>query len=440
MKVIRTLSATLVLVCCMSFLTFAQSARADILADGMCALKSDGKLICWSSGDSWDDTIFNQFKNSDESKRPKFPEVAGMTSPKISGIEMDTQTGLYCVLVSITGSYYGENPYRTRCWGSGYQNGEIAKKIDTVWMDSSRSYLLNIFVRSLSLQGGSACAVIGARSSSFDATKDGTLKCFGKMERSKVPTSDYKFKVVETAGSAACAIDETAKLTCWGSYISVPRDLGLVSSISLTNASVCAVTQVGTLRCWHYGDDNLEVTLPSYTQNPGSVVTVRQRDVRICVIDNLSSLRCFNRENSTDLFVPSDLGKVTEVSLGRVSLCAVKTNGKVRCWKWDKSDVNLPVELNYVSGFPKMFTSAPVPTITGTPLVGKKLSASSGDWGEEVTFKYQWLRNDKAIKGASNAYYSVTKADKGGKISVQITGNKDGFSPLTKTSKQIVIK
>jgi hypothetical protein len=52
-------------------------------------------------------------------------------------------------------------------------------------------------------------------------------------------------------------------------------------------------------------------------------------------------------------------------------------------------------------------TSA-TPKISGAEKVGKKLS-------------YQWLRNGKAIKGATK---SVDKADKGKKVTVSVQGSK----------------
>ena len=81
------------------------------------------------------------------------------------------------------------------------------------------------------------------------------------------------------------------------------------------------------------------------------------------------------------------------------------------------------------------FIKAPVPTIKGTAVVGKKLTAYVGTWQDGTAISYQWKRNGVAITGATRGTYVLTKADKGKAITVAITGTQEFFTPLTKTSK-----
>jgi len=75
------------------------------------------------------------------------------------------------------------------------------------------------------------------------------------------------------------------------------------------------------------------------------------------------------------------------------------------------------------------------PKIKGKPKVGKKLTAKPGSWGPgEVKLSYQWLRNGKAIKGATGKKYKLTKKDKGKKLQVRVTGKKPGFATEKVTS------
>ncbi|MFT4218099.1 MAG: hypothetical protein QM619_13085, partial [Micropruina sp.] len=81
--------------------------------------------------------------------------------------------------------------------------------------------------------------------------------------------------------------------------------------------------------------------------------------------------------------------------------------------------------------------SAPAPTITGTTKVGQTLTANPGTWTPSDTMlAYQWYRNGKKIKAATTATYTLAKADKNKKITVKVTGKKDGYTSLTKTSKK----
>ncbi len=51
-----------------------------------------------------------------------------------------------------------------------------------------------------------------------------------------------------------------------------------------------------------------------------------------------------------------------------------------------------------------------------------------------MNLTYQWLRSDKAIKGATKSVYTLVAADKAKKISVQVTGSLDGYTTTSRTS------
>ncbi|WP_194420616.1 excalibur calcium-binding domain-containing protein [Microbacterium abyssi] len=74
------------------------------------------------------------------------------------------------------------------------------------------------------------------------------------------------------------------------------------------------------------------------------------------------------------------------------------------------------------------------PTLSGTFAVGSTLTAKPGGWSAGVSFRYQWLRNGAKISAATAASYRLTSADSGKQISVTITGTKNGYTAVTKTS------
>jgi hypothetical protein len=86
---------------------------------------------------------------------------------------------------------------------------------------------------------------------------------------------------------------------------------------------------------------------------------------------------------------------------------------------------------------PVMVTS--VPTITGTPQVGSTLTAGTGTWGPApVTFTYQWLSDGAPINGATASSYTLVAADEGKSVSVTVTGSKDGYENVSRTSEPVV--
>jgi|GEM_PF-807224 len=82
------------------------------------------------------------------------------------------------------------------------------------------------------------------------------------------------------------------------------------------------------------------------------------------------------------------------------------------------------------------FTKTPKPKIRGKAIVGRMLKAKTSAWTPKAKFGYQWYRNGKAIAGATKAKYKVSRADRGAKLSVKVTGSKDGFQATAKQSKK----
>jgi len=81
------------------------------------------------------------------------------------------------------------------------------------------------------------------------------------------------------------------------------------------------------------------------------------------------------------------------------------------------------------------------PTISGTPEVGKKLTASAGEWDtEDLTFAYQWQADGVDIAGATAATYQVLPGDQGTALTVVVTATKADLPPGTATSAPVTVK
>ena len=65
---------------------------------------------------------------------------------------------------------------------------------------------------------------------------------------------------------------------------------------------------------------------------------------------------------------------------------------------------------------------------SATPKVGHALACAAGEWNAGGTFTYGWLRNGKAIGGATTAGYVVHKADAGKMIACEVTVTNDAGS------------
>ena len=79
------------------------------------------------------------------------------------------------------------------------------------------------------------------------------------------------------------------------------------------------------------------------------------------------------------------------------------------------------------------------PTIGGTPQVGETLTASTSAISDEdgltqVSYSYQWNRNNAGISGATGSSYTLTDSDQGGTITVQVTFTDDEGNAESLTS------
>lgn len=80
------------------------------------------------------------------------------------------------------------------------------------------------------------------------------------------------------------------------------------------------------------------------------------------------------------------------------------------------------------------------PTITGDPVVGKRLRATPGVWDQEqLRFSYQWLRDGEPISRATERSYRVVRADQGHELSVQVTAEPRRGPSGVATSESVLV-
>ena len=65
--------------------------------------------------------------------------------------------------------------------------------------------------------------------------------------------------------------------------------------------------------------------------------------------------------------------------------------------------------------------------------MGKKLTVKPGAWTPGASLSYRWFVNGKAV--SNKAKLTVTKAMRGKKITVRVTGTRPGYVSTSATSK-----
>lgn len=88
-----------------------------------------------------------------------------------------------------------------------------------------------------------------------------------------------------------------------------------------------------------------------------------------------------------------------------------------------------------------VLAASKAPKVSGTKKVGKTLKASKGEWPVPgVTLSYRWLRDGKAIGGATKSSYKLKAKDAGRKISVRVTATRADYpAPSSASSAKVKI-
>ncbi len=83
------------------------------------------------------------------------------------------------------------------------------------------------------------------------------------------------------------------------------------------------------------------------------------------------------------------------------------------------------------------FIDTVVPRIIGTAVVGRSVSARTGDWSPLASFSYEWLLDGRTIKGARGRSLKLEPAFAGKRLAVRVTGSRPGYGAHSRTSPVI---
>ena len=121
----------------------------------------------------------------------------------------------------------------------------------------------------------------------------------------------------------------------------------------------CVVMNTGALRCWPMTDVPTDL-------GPVSQVSVGLKHA--CAVTTAGGLVCWGDNSQKQATVPIDLGPVSQVSAGNANTCALTTTGTVRCWGGAFSGQNhVPTNLGPVSQLSSSIN--PVEAFEGTTCV-----------------------------------------------------------------------
>jgi alpha-tubulin suppressor-like RCC1 family protein/uncharacterized protein YgiM (DUF1202 family) len=405
-----------------------------------CASLSSGLVKCWGE-DSDDELGTGVYGN--RSWQPVSAEGVS-TAVKVAG-----GGGSTCALLSSG---------QVTCWGA---NGswDLAPWREGSWILPHIQPVTNAIDVSY---GGTLCALIS----------DGTVSCWGSNEYRTVPGYQY------THGAPISTIP------------------GVTDAVSVSTGyhHVCVLRSTGEVLCWGYnaygqaGQDNYIQYGPAAVPGISSARAVSAGAYQTCAILADSTVKCWGRNDSGQLgaegggptpITPQGLSAISIAPVpavqGNVAVGGVLTTspgswseGVTLQYQWRRSGVIIEgatsakytltnadaghaisvVVTGTKIGFnpisresapTDMVTGgtiqlAPTPIITGDTVPGATLVAHPGVWDDDVSFRYQWLRDDQPIPGETDPSFEVLAADAGHEFKVAVTGEKAGSASISRVS------
>jgi hypothetical protein len=79
-------------------------------------------------------------------------------------------------------------------------------------------------------------------------------------------------------------------------------------------------------------------------------------------------------------------------------------------------------------------------TISGQYIAGQTLTATPGaGWSSGASLRFQWLKDGKAIRGATSDFYNLPLNFEGHRISLKVTAKKPGYDDAFGTTARTLI-
>lgn len=394
-------------------------------AEHSCAIVGQGAIKCWGSNTTGQTSAPPSLVNVDQISAGYYHTCAlyDKGSVKCWGENSNGQTtvplGLGKVVSISTGAMHTcavLDDGKVTCWGAKYGQNSPPNNLGKVTQISA---------------GGLHTCIINTK---------GEVKCWDYNNSKSITTAPSGLgKVIQVSAgdSHTCVLNDQGIVSCWGStevmnLIKVPTGLGKVIALDSGESHNCIATDQGTVLCWGY--EGIIAFFESMVEPAGQTLT---RPSIVGFLANGNTLLALKPNNANNvqwfrdgLAIPgatsqkyvlslSDLGHKLAVTVSFDSMAL------------SSLEVNIPLT---------SLRMTPVPRIGGVPKVRQTLKAIPGIWDSGVFLSYKWYRNGKAIPRATTNTYKLVNLDKGSKISLSVTGSKEGYKSVVKTSFKLSVK
>jgi alpha-tubulin suppressor-like RCC1 family protein len=272
-----------------------------------CALRSDGKVLCWGSN-------FNHQLGRD-APRTSESHPAGEVAPLPAAVHLAVGGFFTCVIAADSS---------VRCWGTNFafelaQEGNVTSNPVPTAVAGVSAYLLSAGEQH-------TCAL----------EHDGRVVCWGDNTRSQSHPTAAAIAVapmdvglgglvdVAAGFDTTCVLTADGLVACWGNGLPFAGVAGVsnAASIAASVSGTCALLADGTIKCW--GTSSTTLSQPPVT----NAIELGGQ----CALLVGGSTRCFSGTTAGAFRPDAAPSKARGLALGANHSCARRAIGEIVCW------------------------------------------------------------------------------------------------------------
>lgn len=302
-----------------------------------------------------------------------------------------------------------------------------------------------------SLNGQTVGAIAALYYHSLAIVSDGTIVAWGRNHAGQATVPDSLTGKIVTAVAAgrghSLALTSEGTAIAWGDS-TAPASLSdkNVTAVAAGRDHSLALTSDGRVTAWGRNDEG-QATVPDSLTGK-TVIAIAAGGYHSLALTGDGAVTAWGDNDSGQATVPASLAgeTVTAIAAGTDHSLALTSDGTVIGWgSGDDGQVPTPSAVDgrivtaiagggsHTLAIATGFAAERAPILTGSPVVGRLLTADAGRYtAKPDQLTYTWHADGTPV--GSGSTFTPTAAQAGRRITVQVTAAKTGHAPVVTTS------
>jgi len=222
------------------------------------------------------------------------------------------------------------------CWGKPFLSGQSPENGAFVQLSINRSHGCAVRIDgAIQCWGSNASgqsnpplgpflSVSAGREHSCGIKTNGKGICWGRPTTGTHIDETLVFSTIKARNNVSCGLKNDGRITCWGDTFPGTPPSGVYEKITMSRFNtVCGITTLGEVDCSRSSDSPFE-------GHPLSELSI---DSHKCAIFKDRSVDCVDDNDNGQSIIPGDRFQSICVDGFQGGMCALRSDGRVKCWR-----------------------------------------------------------------------------------------------------------